>query len=370
MAIAVRQSAINANANAGTVTCAWGGRTVPGSLLIMAIASMGGSGATLTTPSGWTKIGEKDNSTSVKVALYEIPNAAARTGTESLTLDTSRFAVMALSEYTKVALSSETDGAVVNNSGSSTSASSGSVTTANANDLLVAALAGFNAVFATPPTQSTPTNSFTLEKNQNNNDASAGDVSLGLLDRIVSATLSVSAGVTLANSSPWAGMVQAFKEAIALGGIATDGGVKPTMAAQLSTYLTSNPARIVDAGGVRMFAGQKSTADGNPAQPSLEMTWGGTFRFRWSVKSGTRTLAIDVKNVLGIQPYPTLTVKADPSLGVNSDVVGTATSGTGWQTIGPITVSPSSDGVLWVELHSDIKTNNIKTTRWDNIVAT
>ena len=37
-------------------------------------------------------------------------------------------------------------------------------------------------------------------------------------------------------------------------------------------------------------------------------------------------------------------------MGVTSDVVTDASAGTGWVTIGPASVTPSTSGVLWVEL--------------------
>ena len=78
-----------------------------------------------------------------------------------------------------------------------------------------------------------------------------------------------------------------------------------------------------------------------------------------SKRSGT--LKMDMKQVSNVAaPYrPSFIVKANPSIGVNADVTGTAGSGTGWVTVGPVTVTPSSDGVLTVELwNNDIGTFN------------
>ncbi len=94
----------------------------------------------------------------------------------------------------------------------------------------------------------------------------------------------------------------------------------------------------------------KDTAYGYPAQPSLKMTRRGSFCFKWPVAPGARTISIYVKNQSGSGPYPTLTVKANLDCGVQNDVTATAIAGTGWQIIGPITINPSVNGVVIVQL--------------------
>jgi len=135
-----------------------------------------------------------------------------------------------------------------------------------------------------------------------------------------------------------------------------------------STYLPLRDRCIVT-GRDRMFYGSKNTSDGSPSQPCLEMAdCNGLFRFRWAVKAGTRTLSINVANISGLTPYPTVTIRANSAIGVSSDVVGTAIAGTGWQTIGPLSVTATSDGVLLVELYSGgFNANNVRTVRWDSV---
>jgi hypothetical protein len=153
-----------------------------------------------------------------------------------------------------------------------------------------------------------------------------------------------------------------------LGSRGTAGSVKYTKAVQFNVIIPI--LRTIVCGDARMFRGQKSTSDGDPAQPSLEMTVAGKFRFRWRVASGTRTISVKVKNPTGLSPYPILRVKANPDIGVNSDVTGTAIGGTGWQTIGPVTITPSADGAVWVELDCPQVTNNERLCRWDFISVT
>lgn len=134
------------------------------------------------------------------------------------------------------------------------------------------------------------------------------------------------------------------------------------------TFLPLRP-RLIVCGGSRLYYGGNITTDGSPAQPCLEFSdCNALFRFRWAVKAGTRTLSIKVANVTGLTPYPTVTIRANPAIGVNADVVGTALAGTAWQTIGPLSVSPSSDGVLLVELYSGgVNANNLRPVRWDSV---
>lgn len=127
--------------------------------------------------------------------------------------------------------------------------------------------------------------------------------------------------------------------------------------------------RCISCDGQYYVLGAKDTSEGNPSQPSLRLDKKGKWRFRWVVASGTRTISIDVKQAVNVDPRPTLVVKANPSIGVNSDVTGTAGSSTGWVTIGPVTAEPTSDGVLWVELRVNLD-YQYGPCYWDNISTT
>lgn len=98
---------------------------------------------------------------------------------------------------------------------------------------------------------------------------------------------------------------------------------------------------------------QQSNTEGTPATPSLLIGQPGQWRFRWAVKSGSQTISISVKQPSAVTPYPTMTVKANPAIGVNVDVVGTSAGGAGWLTIGPLTVTATGIGVVWVELSNN-----------------
>lgn len=113
----------------------------------------------------------------------------------------------------------------------------------------------------------------------------------------------------------------------------------------------------------------KETTEGSPSQPSLKLNRHGMFRFRWTVNAGSRGISVSVKQAANVSPRPTLVVRANPEIGVNSDVTETAGSGTGWVTIGPASISPSSRGAVWVELHNNYDSQG-GACYFDNIVAT
>ena len=116
--------------------------------------------------------------------------------------------------------------------------------------------------------------------------------------------------------------------------------------------------------------GGRDNSEGNPSPPSLRLDVRGTYRFRWTVAAGSRSISIDCKQAVNVSPRPRVTVLANPDIGVNSDVQGSAASGTGWVTIGPIAVTPSSAGALWVVLESLYDGQSGVPTYWDHIVTT
>jgi hypothetical protein len=113
----------------------------------------------------------------------------------------------------------------------------------------------------------------------------------------------------------------------------------------------------------------KSVSEGNPSQPSMNMPTHGMFKFRWTVSAGTKTIQCSVKQPDNGSPRPSLVVKANTDIGVNSDVTVTAAAGIGWVTLGPATISPSSLGAVWVELHNNYDAL-YSPCYWDNITVT
>lgn len=132
----------------------------------------------------------------------------------------------------------------------------------------------------------------------------------------------------------------------------------------------SRQPRIVVAASVRYPFGARSDSDGTPAPPCLSLARGGTSRFRWVLSPGSRTITVAVRNATGTAPFPTLTVLANPDCGVPADISLSAAPGSAWQTIGPLAISPSAPGAVWVILSSLPGANEDKLTLWDNIIVT
>lgn len=127
--------------------------------------------------------------------------------------------------------------------------------------------------------------------------------------------------------------------------------------------------KVIQCENQSFYLGSKSTTEGDPAQPSLKIDAYGMLRFRWTVESGARTISINVKQAINLSPRPTLVVKKNTEIGVNADVTGTAASSTGWVTIGPVTINPTSDGAVWVEIHSNYDGEDAP-SYWDHVVTT
>lgn len=126
--------------------------------------------------------------------------------------------------------------------------------------------------------------------------------------------------------------------------------------------------RALQVGPQYMVRGSIEGIEGNPEVPSLRMWSVGKFRFRWTVTAGAKTIRVDVKQPINQNPRPRMVVKARPSIGVINDVEGVAAAGTGWVTIGPLTINPTSEGAVWVELEARYEAMEAF-TYWDNIIA-
>lgn len=86
----------------------------------------------------------------------------------------------------------------------------------------------------------------------------------------------------------------------------------------------------------------------------IELLYVGFWRFRWAVAAGTRTIRVYAKQVTNQSPRPSLKVKANPDIGVAADVEVTVGAGTGWLQTPVATITPTSNGVVYVELHNNL----------------
>lgn len=98
----------------------------------------------------------------------------------------------------------------------------------------------------------------------------------------------------------------------------------------------------------------KSISDGFPASPSLMLTVPGSWRFRWAVKSGPRSVYVwAMQNSTGSANRPSMIIKSNSEVGLNADLSASAAEGEGWKQVGPINFTATGNGVVWVELHNN-----------------
>jgi hypothetical protein len=99
----------------------------------------------------------------------------------------------------------------------------------------------------------------------------------------------------------------------------------------------------------------KSLSEGNPGTPSLQLVQASMWKFRWVVKPGFRRVSVRVKQgYIYTGQRPTMTIKANSSVGILSDVVATAAESTDWVTIGPTSFTSTGTDVVFVELRNNL----------------
>lgn len=85
-----------------SVSAEWLEPTTDGNNLFAHLELAGGSDRTVTTPTGWTAIGEVDDGTAVKYATFLIEGAAPREGVETVDYDAFAEARLVLAEFSSV----------------------------------------------------------------------------------------------------------------------------------------------------------------------------------------------------------------------------------------------------------------------------
>jgi hypothetical protein len=103
---------------------------------------------------------------------------------------------------------------------------------------------------------------------------------------------------------------------------------------------------------------------GNPA-PSLKLK-AGRWPVRLAVKSGARTVKVDLRQPDATAARPVLRVKANPDIGLAADVSATAGAATNWQTV-TLNFTATADGGVRVELENP---DPEKPCWFDNLVLT
>jgi len=149
----------------------------------------------------------------------------------------------------------------------------------------------------------------------------------------------------------------------ALSGVGGSIGALQCLATNGTSYLSDGTfGRHMQVGVLR------NNSIGNPAQPSLQLDIPGFWRFRWSVRAGSRTIQINCLQAANGSPRPTMVVKAATGI-LATDQTGTAGSSTGWVVIS-VSFTALADGALWVELHNNYYGLFGTPTYFDHIVAT
>lgn len=113
-----------------------------------------------------------------------------------------------------------------------------------------------------------------------------------------------------------------------------------------------------------------SNTEGDPATPSLKVAEPGFWRFQWGLRTGTQTIQILCKQVVNASPRPSMVVKANAAIGVNADITTSAPAGAGWVTIGPVSVTATGEGAVWVELWNNYELAFETPTFFDQIATT
>ncbi len=167
-------------AAASSVTVGVPADVVAGDLLLAAIVVEGGSGVTITAPSGWTQVQTVTNSTAVRTSLYRHAYVAGETG-YTFTLSTAKRVAASVVGYKGVSAATPIDVSATTTTGSATSHVAPSVT-ATGGYRTVVAIAGVAA-----NTTFTPATSGLLERGDVATSGT-GAVSVTVADRAVTAS--------------------------------------------------------------------------------------------------------------------------------------------------------------------------------------
>lgn len=111
----------------------------------------------------------------------------------------------------------------------------------------------------------------------------------------------------------------------------------------------------------------KEETEGFSTAPSLKFLHVGFWRFKWVVTAGDRTLEVYAKQAANANPRPSVILKANADVGLAADAEFSASASAGWVKI-TATFTATADGVIWVELHANLRTGNYP-AYFDHIVT-
>jgi hypothetical protein len=95
----------------------------------------------------------------------------------------------------------------------------------------------------------------------------------------------------------------------------------------------------------------KSTTEGSPSAPCLNLQHKGMWRFRWVVSPGLRSVSILCKQQMAVAgTTPSIIIRSNPNVGLNNDISGSALVTNDWSVIGPVSFTSTGTDVMWVEI--------------------
>lgn len=119
------------------------------------------------------------------------------------------------------------------------------------------------------------------------------------------------------------------------------------------------------------YAATQSMSEGSPSTPSIVLNYASMWRFKWSVVAGTRTISIRCKQTSNQSPRPSMIIEANPTIGVPIDIETFADPGIDWTTIGPVTITPTFTGAIFIKIKNNSNDYITDTpTYFDHIVVT
>lgn len=145
-----------------------------------------------------------------------------------------------------------------------------------------------------------------------------------------------------------------------------------------STYAWANfiPFYRTEGMGLNSVLSNKATQSlsvGNPYPPSLELH-GKTFhRFRWALTSGDHTIRVNALQAYSssASDRPSIYITQNQAIGITSSIEVFADTGSaGWTTIGPVPLTSTTKGGVWVELRSNCTVYHNNPCYFDTIVTT
>ncbi len=230
----------------GTTSCTltWPSATTANNLLVIGVmTARAKSPPTITVPGSWVLAGSLVTSGVERGGIYYIENAPSQTDTGAFTIGgIAPLIRIAGYEVSGIATSGSLDKTSSNNNVSGTTLDSGTTaTTSQADEFSIAVIGQRIAA-----TFSAPTNGYSISVQGNNAAANT----MGVLNKILSATVAANTSVTSTQSAGWAGAIATFKSAGGGSTLTGDINMQSVLQETASGILLVSQSASVDLKGV------------------------------------------------------------------------------------------------------------------------